>query len=281
VISVSSTLQIILPVGKRLPGQEEVLVEWGSERFSSDPRVFRCSGFELVERPVPPQLAARIPVNLRTQCSALVFDPQVPLSWGSGAMASADLLRLGNLFGLLPTDSGWAVCFEAGTGSGTEVIAGEASEVFQILDPRVRRREQVDVSLVHQVQGRRTMERLEWYVLILRSIRKRPAAYLGSLRVDDLALFLTAYALGRRGAGLTGSEPGQVRYLPGWRDDTGEETALMHRFAAWLDPGEGGRRHWAELVRQRAEKAGRLDESALVAIELLEQFLLSVEHYTL
>lgn len=144
----STFLQIILPTGGRLVGQEEILVEWGSEQFSSDPKRYRCKGFELTERPVPIQLAEQLPDSFRRGCSSLDFDPALPLRWGSGAIEAEELGRLQELFALLADNAMWAVFFEAGSGTGLEIVRKHASDVFDTLSPRVRRMQPTDVTIV-------------------------------------------------------------------------------------------------------------------------------------
>ncbi len=112
----------------------------------------------------------------------------------------------------------------------------------------------------------------DWYLLILRAIAQGPAAYFGSLRVRDLDVFLSGYALGRRSVEIRGADPERLRFPLDARS-VAPETELMQRFGLWLEARPGESRYWAELVEERSALAGRASESALVALELLREFL--------
>lgn len=67
--------------------------------------------------------------------------------WASGAMGAAELSRLRQLFELLP-ETGVRGSGLRGRRKRLETVSAAPSDVFRILDPRVRRAEPIDVTLV-------------------------------------------------------------------------------------------------------------------------------------
>jgi len=145
----SEILEVIVgTIPEQAGGFAELLVHWGGEAHSADPRTLGFVSVRLALRPVASHIRARFSDVLPTGARALVVDEQLVLHWKSGRVSPEEMASLRGVFAELANQMSYAVVVEGELGTSTTVVRLPAGQVYQYVDDLYRGDDALGLRLV-------------------------------------------------------------------------------------------------------------------------------------
>lgn len=129
----SNTLELIVGSSVEIDGLDEVMVQWGGERLSQNPRQHRFENIMLTEGPVARHLLMHLPKALRNSGRSLALPEGIVGEIVAGRMRK-ETQQVDNLLAVASRVGPCVLVFESATGSASkETVNLEDQSVTEVL----------------------------------------------------------------------------------------------------------------------------------------------------